>query len=234
MGTPGSLWGWVLQGDSGVGHSSRLFKHSEGGQSRGSLGWALQGVSAVGHSRESLGWGSALQTLSHMALGLGTPGGWHSRRLAPGTLGVPHLRCGVVRCLLNSTLLLARSAPRFPGVPNLRDSLGPDPWRAQPRHSWSAQPQDCPTPESLECPIPKSAWSAQPRDSETPGAKAGGRAKHAGLRGRLASVAAHSTHWLYTFTCCPPTTYIDQRKATTHHLLSRSDTPSQDLNFSSA
>ena len=39
LGTPGSVWGWALQGDSGVGHS------------RETLGLGIPGDSGVGHSR---------------------------------------------------------------------------------------------------------------------------------------------------------------------------------------
>ena len=91
MGTPGSLWGWALQGvsalqlaDSGVGHSNEALRLGNSGRLWGwalqeSLGWALQGDSGVGHSRESSGriWfgHSRRHWVGHSGtLWLGTPG----------------------------------------------------------------------------------------------------------------------------------------------------------------
>ena len=77
LGTPWSLWGWALQGVSGVGHSRQFVGLGTAGSLRSLWGGALQGVSGVGHFSQSLGlgtpgslWGWALQG----SLGLGTPG----------------------------------------------------------------------------------------------------------------------------------------------------------------
>ena len=70
LGTSGSLWGWALQGVSGVGHSREV---SGVGHFRSLWGWALQGVSGLGISG-SLG-------------NPGVSGFAHSRRLGtPGSL----------------------------------------------------------------------------------------------------------------------------------------------------
>ena len=63
MGTPGSLWGWALQGVSGVGYSRETLGLGWALQgdslwvwgTSSFWGWALQEVSGVGHSREALG-----------------------------------------------------------------------------------------------------------------------------------------------------------------------------------
>ena len=95
LGTPGTLWGWALQGDSGVGHSSKVghFRNTLGlGTPRvwhstkngaGHWSWALQGDwarrghSGVGHSRDS-GVGDSRQNLGLGAL-QGHFGVGHSR-----------------------------------------------------------------------------------------------------------------------------------------------------------
>ena len=86
------LWGWALQGDSGVGHFRECLGLGTPVKTPGSLwGWALSGVSGWALQglwgwalQESLGW--ALQRVSGVGVGVG-----HSRSFL-GVSGVGHSR----------------------------------------------------------------------------------------------------------------------------------------------
>ena len=98
LGTPGTLWGWALRGDSGVratlGLGGTLWGWALGWAIRETLGLAirehsgaLRGHFWVGHSRETLGWtlqGDSGRTLWGWALQ--GDSGWTLR----GYFGVGH------------------------------------------------------------------------------------------------------------------------------------------------